>query len=736
MALPTGYAAEILAAGNTLQVTLPDKVAPCAYDLDPNGTPKLTLSVTTGSYNGGTTYGTKARSVVATAVRRKVHPNGASLEESQSGSDVIVQFMLSEKVYSGDTVTLTAATGWATDSAGGGGEAADTWSGESITNNSTKAFQPPVAAWNTPLKKNYWDGTGTYTVSLCAFSLHPYDGEFVSSVTFTLTDGTNTVVKDVTASTVSSSYTREETLGVRVVEYTADFSEGEIGSINDGQCHIDATVRAGLGNVLAESNPGAGSAPNGLERFELWLDAGGVRPPVYVVVDPGSAGAAPAVHTTRAAAVADADGAYATLDAALVGIRTHNSSNHSYNGSGNGHIIIKDGTYTSGSILSSPAADVDAQSVWLTIEPESASGVTLTTTADDFTVWQPSWIKFSGLLWTTTGNEAAIYKNNPAAGKAQGIWMDGCTVTNSGTLSALFFYNMGLLFVTDSHLTGIQCAGVNTEDYMLARASKFDACGQYTFRHSYGVYLDEGTYTPDLADDNTSLAFFRAHDVPVGNALFNVDTASDVALVQGVFESESGTQALLGVGQNHSADMENVIVAYLSTNGQRFNYGYNNGSTDRARIDWALLFNIISTINIKDEVDAAQSGSSGDAFDPLYSVNSIGNVFSRGYSDPANAFVFVGMNSELFSSGSPADITYADDQSLHGGGGGEGDYSLTDAGDAANRVPAGRSGLSWDLAGNARLDDGTGCAGAYDIAAAATETIPGYGAQIGIQLTL
>lgn len=718
--LPAGYAAEIMADGITAQVTFPSFTAPAVYSLTPDATAKITFVVTTPAYSG-TTYGTRIRTIVGTAVRRKVHPNGSSLEETQSGSDVVTEFMLSEPIFSACTVLMTVLSGWATDSAGGGGESAETFASVSITNNSTQSFQKPVVRWNIVSEKNYWDGSGNYTVSVSAFSIHPYSGEFIASASFTFTDGSNTVTKDITASTVSSLYTRETTNGTRVTEYAATFSAAEVSGFTDGQCYIDAVVRSQCGNNNAESNPGAGSAPLGLGRFEIYLDKAGARPPIYAVVTPGSAGANPAVHTSRANALADADGQYADYGAAKAAIASYNNTNHSYNGSGNGHIIITNGTYTIQALDGSIAADTDAQSVWLTVEAETAGSVTITNSANLFTVWRPDWIKFEGITFSLTGNVSTLYRN--ATDASVGFWLDGCTCTGNTDNTELFLYDCGKVFVTDCAFTSINltASGLNQMIPVLIRGCDLDNViynvmgflGNRTINECSHEDLSATNRAIIEDDENVIYAFSKHFDTPAGNPFANFDYHDGLAVVQNVFENNDNIQPVLGIGQDTEANMNNVVCAYNTGIGGRFNYGYNNdASVDYVRTFFALDFNIFETINEKDDVNASRSGSAGDAFTIEYNVGSIGNLFVDGYNDPANAFSYIGINSILVATTDPV---YTDDASQNSGDAtGRGDYSLVTANDAGSRVPSGRAGLSFDLSGSARNDDGTGAAGAYE----------------------
>jgi hypothetical protein len=123
--------AEIIASGWQLEVTIEGwgaRAGTITYAYDADGTPLLSLAVTSEGYNGSGVLGTVARTVLGTTTNRQPYPNEALLQEVVSGPDLIVRIALSEFVYnddrnggagtSGVDPVLTISAGWATSSVG------------------------------------------------------------------------------------------------------------------------------------------------------------------------------------------------------------------------------------------------------------------------------------------------------------------------------------------------------------------------------------------------------------------------------------------------------------------------------------------------------------------------------------------------------------------------------------------------------------------------------------------
>ena len=145
-AIPAGYAAAVSALGWELEVTFPNWEQGATYVLDLDGTPKLTLTVTSKGFDNTGALGTIVRTVVATKVLRKPDPNETSQDEVDSGTDTITTFVLSDFIFAGDIVVMNTVSGWATDTAGGN-ETAELFDTVTITNSSALTYSQikPIA---------------------------------------------------------------------------------------------------------------------------------------------------------------------------------------------------------------------------------------------------------------------------------------------------------------------------------------------------------------------------------------------------------------------------------------------------------------------------------------------------------------------------------------------------------------------------------------------------------------
>lgn len=226
-----------------------------AYALDPDGTPKLTLSCSHGGYSesGGVAVAdTKTRTIYGTLPHRDVATYGATqpdpnkLTEVDNGDGTItVRIALSETVFAtisadgGDTaITLDVAAGWRT------GESAQT--GISVTNNSAVLTPRPGHRWaDVPSRRV--TGT-TIRASLVGLSFHPMNLRGLAAVKFTMTDGTTTKTAWATGLTTSTTYGGND----RLYEVDLDVSTGT--PLVAGLVRIDAELYPWIGAMRSTDN--------------------------------------------------------------------------------------------------------------------------------------------------------------------------------------------------------------------------------------------------------------------------------------------------------------------------------------------------------------------------------------------------------------------------------------------------------------------------------------------------
>lgn len=227
------------------------------YALDPDGTPKFTLTCSHGGYEvvaGVASAKTWTRTIYGTQVVRKTpetytafSPDAAVVQETNNGDGTItVKIALSESILStasgdgGDTsITLAVAAGWC---AGESGQ-----SGISVTNSSAVLMPRPGHRWaDVPSRRV----TGsTIRASLVAFSYHPMQLRGLAAVKFTMRDTAGTI-KTAWATSLTTSTTYGDTS--RLYEVDLDVSTGT--PFVAGLVRIDAELYPWLGSMRSTDN--------------------------------------------------------------------------------------------------------------------------------------------------------------------------------------------------------------------------------------------------------------------------------------------------------------------------------------------------------------------------------------------------------------------------------------------------------------------------------------------------
>ncbi len=309
-------AAQIESNGWVLRITLTGTLGSFAsYALDPDGTPKLTLTSSHPGFvkSAGTAIaGTLARSLVGTKpLRLPVNPASPTTpvidETDLGGGSIRVRIALSDWIYATDTsLSLSVSAGWRT------GESAQ--SGISVTNNSTLVAPIPIMRWVLP---QYDVATGSFRLSLIVGSHYPLGFEPVAGVKFTATDGTN--VKTVWTTTLGT----DNTYGDNLRCYTAMIDPATATALTEGLLRCDAEVYPWLGSMRPTDTAGtkdcSALATEGLKTgaanpFVIGYDPAGTRySSKFIFVDPAGTTTASAgmVQSTLAAAKAVAAGSRA-----------------------------------------------------------------------------------------------------------------------------------------------------------------------------------------------------------------------------------------------------------------------------------------------------------------------------------------------------------------------------------------------------------------------------------------
>lgn len=296
-------AASVEANGWVLRLTVagtPGSFA--AYALDPDGTPKVTLTTTHPGFvaSAGTAVpGSRGRTLVATKPLRRpatLTSNIAVLDETDNGDGTITcRLALSEFVHATETgLSLAVLAGWRS-GAPGAAEIA-------VVNNSAFAAALPIFRW---ADASYGRVAGPVTLELAVFSHHPNGLAPVAAVRFTMTDGTNSRTAWATALSTSTRY------GDAVRVYAVTLDPGAAPAHGAGLLRCDAEVYPWLG-AMRSTDPAGTRSMTGLDvaaygdgaqnPFVVGYDPAGTRYGAQVVfVDPVAG------TTTAAAAMVKAD---------------------------------------------------------------------------------------------------------------------------------------------------------------------------------------------------------------------------------------------------------------------------------------------------------------------------------------------------------------------------------------------------------------------------------------------
>ncbi len=270
------------------------------FPLDPNGTPKIVVSVTSPGYtwNGSAAVaGSQSRTLIATRPLRKPYPDYEQLDETDHGDGTrTIRFALSERVFSTDTLnSVTLLSGWKV------GQGAATITGGDLTNSSTRTPPLPVMRAAVPPYRLVrgatsvhcdWVVAAHYPSTAAGTRHHPLAGLKVEA-----TDGTNTVTTWLTGLQTSPLYNDN----LRCVGGTVNLSgltAGVVTLIATAYPWVGASRTIGSGHVTDVAAPFAISAE---EPLTVCYDPSSDRYPVkHIYVDPVSG-------TTTAASVTVAD---------------------------------------------------------------------------------------------------------------------------------------------------------------------------------------------------------------------------------------------------------------------------------------------------------------------------------------------------------------------------------------------------------------------------------------------
>ena len=544
-----------------LDVTIPNVTAGGTLTLDPDGTPKLTIPVTSPGYDASGNLGTIARTVIGVKRIAKSYPNDAQAIEVQSGSDVVAAVALSEYIYSGDTV-------------GVGTLAADAYTGSAaasltVTNNSTVAYPKVIADWACVPKR---DWTGDLTLEVVA--LHKFGQQTlpVRCVKIVGTDGTNTVTKWTT-------YEKSTDYGDNLPLWRVSFNVSEFTAGADVTFNFYAYPWVGDATAVRDST--GGTFPSVTAVAPQVYRCGAISSLKYAyVLTTGNDGTG-AVDTTRAGAKATP---YLTVAAALAGMFAAKSDLSQC------VLYVGAGTFTwpTANIAGTPKT---AANGWLRIEgdPDDADpynncivqtgGATYPQITNN-AAGTMAWIQLKNLSCTIAVGAQGLLSGN--TGRAT-LWMDNVKLTNSLTAntawcSGCYNYftqvngqgpnaNTRVMQLNSTNIRPQLIRGCTTNRPLSANvllSSTVSDCS-----NSGAFSLGDAT---NLRSSNVIAHNIKVFNYSAGTGGITIPLTSgkylDIALSQVLFEGSAATiQPMLAMGENEASDTENVLIEYLTSCG-------------------------------------------------------------------------------------------------------------------------------------------------------------------------
>lgn len=698
----TGWDADVTILGFTTATTY-------NYTDPTTGTNKFRLTVTSTGYGSDKSVGAPSRTVYGTAIVRKAYPNNAQLDETTSGSDVIVRLALSSRIRTGDTVVLNADAGAFTQ--GGSSNAATNLS---CTNSSGLAHPAAFAQWaQRPFDR--WQTSPTLGVT--ARHMH---GIAAVDILVTDTHGGASVnpctkVSRLRAATGLYAEQWEATINL------SDFTQGDVLTARFKVYPI-------IGDAITDSNSNAITADNntlGICNYTYYCDKNATAD-VYAVVSSTGNDATAVSSATLATAAASP---YLTIGKAL----TIGTANIIYLRSGAVYNVL-------GSAVTAPSSF----GYWRQVKVypgDSATTVELTGTA----AYNTPHLSYEGLTYRlNTGHQWFDGATGARYLSFKDCTMDANGKADNGTVSGFGYRSACVYF---SGCTWVDASKFGFSDNFGARVCHwFDGCDLSSLveigcnavwrlvackLQKFTVNSkDTGTSTGPqcdpwfvefnkLVNNGNSSACFKAFAGSVNNS-------SGLSFVGNVIERASGTSPNIQISADSSTSTMGHVVFWNNTvAGERTNLFYNDtGVTAYLKSNVSVMFNAFGgsptsgAYNIKSDTFGTPSGNRIGNWSELYGVDYVGNAESKtvGFN---NAFVGLGSASTMDTAGegnsnaAVCTMAFTSDKSVTGTGVGNGDYTPGTGSALLNLIPSGYRVLGWDLTGRAFDNAGRGTAGAY-----------------------
>ena len=669
-------------AANGWQATWP---APPA--IDPVGAPQ-TLAVTRPGFTATGAATTVTDTVTVMARVRQPYPNQAALTADQVS--------LSDFVYAGDTIP-------------------------GVANGSTVGYPRPVCCWLTPDLER---ATGsTFTARLAVAHAHARGGRAVAAVTFIASDGTNTVTQTVSA---KSSRQWASGLWAPYFECTLDLSTLAPATI----CTLDAIVYPWVGTAFRASVQGASYPSISFTVLKFLNDRTGSYGTAYAYVNAATGNNSTGTVSATAATAAAAP--FLTVAAAATAVKTFNTATFGRAEAAGGVIRLVAGTHAHASVA---AATANAFPLLIeAADPATKATTIYTDNGVNVSGGLPGKVKFQNLTLRKVGGNVILLDN--AAGLAnldRMLVLQNVALDRAGAAAyGAWIYRTGRCWMVDC--TG-DPAGAVAMFNTVTKEINLIGCslpGQTTTA-VYNAVASVVGWASDMA--NTTGMEAAAGQVfhhcvmsqsSVSGKAFLANTtigAAGLAVVGCVIEATSGNTApaLAISADSVTVPVQNVTCTGCTVVGSRSNWLYQDSGTTTIAKSGYLRFNVNTYRNTKTDVFGTNGALTGN-WAASYNVGSLANASLLG-DNAGHSTCGVGLwLGEVAAPGdatgsvvAPLAVSWANDQSFAGGGGGLGDYTPA-PGNALPLIPAGLAPYPVDQKGRPVSNTGGARAGAIQMA--------------------
>lgn len=700
---------------------------------------KLLFTVQDPGYDNAKNVVTRTRYIQGGKVIRRQLPNGVNLQSSDDGTTLTAYFSIEDLIYQGSTIIGCQA-------AAGFYGAAQSGAVTTLINNSVRGYYKPGLTW---LNLQHERATGsTHSVEAAASHRHMMNGQQVACIEFFGTDGTNTSPGALSSTPALST----KQINGKIAEVFK--AAVLLGALTQATlCNVNAKVYPWIGDassVLDLSTDGA-AWPTALPKTQLRFlnDKNGTYGGAHAFVKIGASGGAVSLDQTAARTTP-----FPTSIAAIAALATFNNTTSA------GHTDLHNDH--SGSRIWLMDTDGAAADHTFAGNIPTATGLCWTTFAVDpaatatVRISHTALRSFSGIgLYRFACPVVQSGAFNLSGGSDVNNAMlafDGSTMDAGGNTGAAVNYRVGLTYFRN--VTILNANSANSSPLQSSGAARREmaplalgvihtdatanmGCFAYaiigcTFKR-YTLGELPSTFTQVDAPDGQLIINNLVIDSRATSIFGSTRAKTALFMLQNVFESANKvTGPCVQIGADGmTVALDNIVSAYNTIPGNtsecRRNWGYADvlGSVGVVKRIWSL-FEIVSEYDCKTDTFTTNTSATGRTYnwEIIHGVGFVGVVCLRGATDgstvpgykaptgnwlgeywPANCKPFV----------TAAAVPFTDDKAGGSAALGGGTYTLTGAVNAAyDMVPAGRAGLSFDMNGVARRNDGTGAAGAYE----------------------